>query len=168
MGAGAYFSNSLSPQVVVRVGDAGSSGVTEISDMVFSTRGPAGGAIVLEWNVRDPAGKQGVAGMWDSIIRIGGADGTNLLAENCPTSSYSASCMGAFMGLRLTKQSTAYIEVGRAPCACSAAWLTFLVAGSLDLDGGSRYRGWPSDQRILWAWVVLGESGTRMAHRHGV
>lgn len=111
MGSGSYFSNPLSPQVVVRVGDAGSSGVTEISDMLFSTRGPAGGAIVMEWNVRDPSGSKGVAGMWDSIIRIGGADGTNLLAENCPTSSYSAACMGAFLGLRLTKQSTAYIEV---------------------------------------------------------
>lgn len=110
MGAGTAFSNPASPQVVVRVGDVGSSGVTEISDILFTTRGPAGGAIVMEWNVRDPSGKKGVAGMWDTIIRVGGAKGTNLLLGNCPTSSTSPECMGAFLGLRLTRQSTAYIE----------------------------------------------------------
>lgn len=30
----------------------------------------AGGAIVVEWNVHDPAGQQGAAGMWDSHIRF--------------------------------------------------------------------------------------------------
>lgn len=30
----------------------------------------AGGAIVLEWNIHDPAGQQGAAGMWDTHIRL--------------------------------------------------------------------------------------------------
>lgn len=110
MGSGPFFSNISNPQVVVRIGDVGSSGVTEISDMVFSTRASTKGAIVIEWNVRDPADKKGVAGMWDTIIRIGGAEGTDLLAGDCPTTNYGTSCVSAFLGLHLTKQSTAYIE----------------------------------------------------------
>lgn len=37
--------------------------------MLFSTRASAGGAIVVEWNVHDPSGQQGAAGMWDTLIR---------------------------------------------------------------------------------------------------
>lgn len=79
MGTGSAFSNPSSPQVVVRVGDTGSTGIVEITDMLFTTRGPAGGAIIVEWNVHDPAGRQGVAGAWDTLIRIGG--GTSLRAD---------------------------------------------------------------------------------------
>lgn len=87
-GSGNAFTDYNNPQVVVRVGDAGSTGLVEISDMIFSTKGPgmsflprysrltinilkcrsAAGAIVVEWNIRDPAGQQGVAGAWNSHI----------------------------------------------------------------------------------------------------
>lgn len=69
MGSGSAFSNPSSPQVVVQVGAAGSTGVAEISGVLFSTRASAGGAIVVEWNVHDPSGQQGAAGMWDTLIR---------------------------------------------------------------------------------------------------
>lgn len=88
MGGGPAFEDSRNPRVVVRVGNPGDQGVMEISDMIFATRGPgellycphrlplkgwlyclAGGAIVVEWNIHDPPGRQGVAGMWDSHIR---------------------------------------------------------------------------------------------------
>jgi hypothetical protein len=49
--------------VVVKVGEESSKGVIEISDIIFSTVGPAAGAIVVEWNVRELF--QGAAGMWD-------------------------------------------------------------------------------------------------------
>ena len=45
----------------------------EITDMIFSTRGPAAGAIIIEWNVHDPANQQGAAGTWDTHIIIGGS-----------------------------------------------------------------------------------------------
>ena len=51
----------------MRVGESGSTGVLEITDMIFSTRGPAAGAIVVEWNIHSD--EQGGAGMWDSHIR---------------------------------------------------------------------------------------------------
>jgi hypothetical protein len=57
------------PQIVVQVGNAGEQGVVEISDVIFATRGPAGGAIVVEWNVREGKGTRGSVGMWDSHIR---------------------------------------------------------------------------------------------------
>ncbi|KZV89437.1 glycoside hydrolase family 55 protein [Exidia glandulosa HHB12029] len=111
MGFGSAFSNSASPQVVVKVGDAGSTGRTEITDMLFTTQGPAAGAIVVEWNVHDPSGQQGVAGAWDTIIRIGGARGTNLQNAQCPKGSNNPSaCSAAFLGLHLTRQSSAYLE----------------------------------------------------------
>ncbi|KAJ7724091.1 exo-beta-1,3-glucanase [Mycena maculata] len=109
-GKGAAFQNINSPQPVVQVGAPGSSGLVEITDIVFSTIGPAGGAIVVEWNVAQTT--QGGAGMWDSHIRLGGAAGTNLLATNCPSSGSggTTNCLAAYAGLHLTATSTAYLE----------------------------------------------------------
>ncbi|KAJ7168214.1 exo-beta-1,3-glucanase [Mycena crocata] len=109
-GRGAAFQNINSPQPVVQVGAPGSSGLVEITDIIFSTIGPAGGAIVVEWNVKQTT--QGGAGMWDSHIRLGGAAGTNLQASNCPSSGSggTTNCLAAFAGLHLTSSSTAYLE----------------------------------------------------------
>lgn len=71
MGSGDAFSDITNPQVVVQVGAEGSTGIAEISDMLFTTRASAGGAIVMEWNVHDPSGNQGAAGMWDTLFRYG-------------------------------------------------------------------------------------------------
>jgi hypothetical protein len=40
MGSGDKFSDPTNPTVMVKVGEPGSSGVLEITDMVFKTRGP--------------------------------------------------------------------------------------------------------------------------------
>jgi len=70
-GKGIAFQDQLNPQVVVRVGEKSSQyqQVTEITDVVFTTVGPAAGAIIVEWNVRQPYGVQAGAGMWDAHIR---------------------------------------------------------------------------------------------------
>ncbi|KAG6886032.1 hypothetical protein C0993_005216 [Termitomyces sp. T159_Od127] len=73
-GSGSVFQDQANPQVVVRAGDTNSQGILEISDIVFTTVGPTPGAIVLEWNVRQPSGQNGAAGMWDSHIRLGGGE----------------------------------------------------------------------------------------------
>lgn len=39
----------------------------------------APGAIVVEWNIHDPSGEQGVAGMWDTHFRYVSAQNTNLI-----------------------------------------------------------------------------------------
>ncbi|KAG6333026.1 hypothetical protein ID866_6061 [Astraeus odoratus] len=127
MGGGPKFQDEKNPKVVVQVGESCTHdlfgtvcelvnnifqpcGVLEISDIVFTTHGPAAGAIVVEWNVREPVGIQGGAGMWDSVIRIGGAAGTDLQLDECPAGSQNLNCMAAFMGLHLTQGSTAYLE----------------------------------------------------------
>ncbi|KAJ7720935.1 exo-beta-1,3-glucanase [Mycena metata] len=127
-GKGSAFQDMDHPRPVVRVGAPGSSGVVEITDIIFSTIGPAGGAIVVEWNVKQTT--QGGAGMWDSHIRLGGAAGTNLQAANCPSdgSGGTAACLAAFAALHLTSESTAYLE---------GTWV-WLADHDLDEPGGGQ------------------------------
>ncbi|KAJ4488492.1 exo-beta-1,3-glucanase [Lentinula aciculospora] len=111
-GSGTTFQDINNPKPVVQVGAANSQGVMEISDIIFSTVGPTPGAIVVEWNVKQAAGQNGGAGMWDSHIRLGGAAGTNLESSQCPSSGSggTAACYAAFLALHLTSGSTAYLE----------------------------------------------------------
>lgn len=63
-GSSNVFADMNNPQPAWRVGNPGDVGHVEMSDMVFETRGPAPGAIVIEWNL---AGDQpGNAGMSES------------------------------------------------------------------------------------------------------
>ncbi|KAF7974441.1 hypothetical protein HWV62_12174 [Athelia sp. TMB] len=82
MGSGSKFNDPTNPAVVVQAGASGSTGVLEISDIIFKTKGPAGGAIILEWNVHDPSGNQAAAGLWDSHIILGGAEHHTLYQYN--------------------------------------------------------------------------------------
>ncbi|KAJ7632166.1 exo-beta-1,3-glucanase [Roridomyces roridus] len=108
-GAGPAFEDQDNPQVVVRVGGPGAEGVAEITDMIFTTQGPAPGAIVVEWSIKETT--QGSAGAWDTHIRLGATAGTNLQLEQCPPgTNNTAGCMAAFMALHLTAESTAYLE----------------------------------------------------------
>ncbi|KAJ7084946.1 exo-beta-1,3-glucanase [Mycena epipterygia] len=127
-GKGSTFQDMNNPQPVVQVGAPGSSGVVEITDIIFSTIGPAGGAIVVEWNVKQTT--QGGAGMWDSHIRLGGAAGTNLQAADCPANGNggTTACLAAFAALHLTSESTAYLE---------GTWV-WLADHDLDEPGGGQ------------------------------
>ncbi|KAG6888038.1 hypothetical protein C0995_010954 [Termitomyces sp. Mi166 len=129
-GSGTNFQDAENPQVVVRVGEPGSQGILEITDMIFSTVGPAPGAIVVEWNVRQPAGFQGGAGTWDTHIRLGGAAGTNLEMEQCPSSGAGGvdGCHAAFLALHIKPTATAYLE---------GLW-AWLADHDLDGDGRSQ------------------------------
>ncbi|KIL63761.1 glycoside hydrolase family 55 protein [Amanita muscaria Koide BX008] len=111
-GRGSFFQNVNSPQPVVRIGAPNSQGVIEISDIIFTTIGPTPGAIVVEWNVKQPSNQNGGAGMWDSHIILGGMAGTNMQTSQCPSSGSGgiSPCMAAFLGLHLTSASTAYLE----------------------------------------------------------
>ncbi|TRM62679.1 glycoside hydrolase family 55 protein [Schizophyllum amplum] len=107
-GSGDAFKDSANPQVVVKVGNEGDVGTIEIQDIAFSTVGPAGGAIVVEWNVAEDS--QGSAGMWDCHVRLGGAKGSGLQVDNCPSGSQNDDCYSAYLALHLTAKSTAYLE----------------------------------------------------------
>lgn len=72
-GRGKKFRDQRNPQVVVRVGERESEleyeRSVEITDVVFTTVGPAAGAIVVEWNVGNVNGGEPPGGLWDSHIR---------------------------------------------------------------------------------------------------
>ncbi|KAF8654106.1 hypothetical protein AX16_003639 [Volvariella volvacea WC 439] len=127
-GSGPNFQDPENPQVMIKVGEEGDVGMVEITDMLFSTVGPSGGAIIVEWNIHEPDGQQGGAGMWDSHIRIGGAAGTNLERAQCPPDGNTANCMAAFLALHLTQSSSAYLE---------GTWV-WLADHDLDGDGLSQ------------------------------
>ncbi|EED77302.1 predicted protein, partial [Postia placenta Mad-698-R] len=108
-GQGSAFADQSNPTPMVQVGASGSSGILEITDIIFSVQGPTPGAIVVEWNVNSPT--QGGAGMWDSHIRwLPAAAGTDLESSECPSGSDSTSCFAAFLALHLTSGSNAYLE----------------------------------------------------------
>ena len=110
MASGAAFSDMNNPKVVVKVGNAGDSGIIEITDMLFTVRGSTAGAVLMEWNVKQTT--PGSAAMWDSHFRVGGAVGTNLQFANCPklSGAVKPACIAASMLLHLTTTSSAYLE----------------------------------------------------------
>jgi glucan 1,3-beta-glucosidase len=108
---GKTFSDPKTPTPVFQVGQTGDQGGVEISDIVFETKGPAGGAIMIEWNL---ASDQGKSGMWDSHVRIGGSLGTELDSINCPTTQGAnpkPECFGVFLMFHATASSKGiYLE----------------------------------------------------------
>ena len=115
MASGTAFSDQTKPAPVFQVGQAGDTGAVEISDLIFETKGAQPGAILVEWNVADPAGQQGAAGMWDVHFRVGGSAGTNLQSDLCAknpnvTAPANPACGGAFLLLHITAQASIYLE----------------------------------------------------------
>ncbi|KAI0093571.1 beta-1,3-glucanase [Irpex rosettiformis] len=106
MGGGPAFQDVKNPRVMVQCGERGSKGFLEITDVVFTTKGPAPGAIVVEWNVNSHV--QGGAGMWDTHIRLGGSAGTNL--QTNVTNSDLLSNAAAYLAMHITPQANGYFE----------------------------------------------------------
>lgn len=115
MATGPDFSNQDAPQPVWRIGTAGEVGAVEISELIFETKGPVPGAIMIEWNLAQNA--NGAAGLWDVHWRIGGSAGTELQSDTCAkspdvttSSSLIESCSGAFLLLHVTSSASIYME----------------------------------------------------------
>ncbi|KAF8312652.1 exo-beta-1,3-glucanase [Clavulina sp. PMI_390] len=108
--SGSKFADQTNPHVMAQVGESGDTAATEISDIVFTSKGGSAGAILVEWNVG--ASSQGSAGMWDTHVRVGGFKGSDIQVANCgnTTSSPFSECAGAYMSLHLTSGSSAYLE----------------------------------------------------------
>ncbi|KIW10000.1 hypothetical protein PV08_11776 [Exophiala spinifera] len=117
MATGPFWGDQMNPKPVLKVGNPGDVGTVEISDLIFETRGPCPGAIIVEWNIK--AQGPALAGMWDAHWRIGGSAGTNLQSDKCiktpsqPITSGSSvltDCIGAFLLLHVTPQADGYFE----------------------------------------------------------
>ncbi|KAJ5184442.1 Pectin lyase fold/virulence factor [Penicillium cf. griseofulvum] len=113
MAHGPKFANQDKPVPVFQVGQKGDIGSVEMTDLIITTKGPAAGAILMEWNLAGSS--QGSAGMWDVHFRIGGAAGTELQSDTCPKTPKEKTiprkeCMAAFMLLHVTKKGSVYLE----------------------------------------------------------
>jgi len=129
-GAGAYFEDMNNPKVVVQVGEKeGEVGSVQIVEMIFSTRGPTAGAIVLQWNLHEeyqgsgmfnfpqPSGESlnlidlfSSAAMWDSHVRVGGARGSDLDFDHCPKHGFDKKCICASLLMHVMPKASGYFE----------------------------------------------------------
>ncbi|KAE8311298.1 pectate lyase superfamily protein-domain-containing protein [Aspergillus transmontanensis] len=113
MAYGQKFSDEKNPIPMLQVGEVGETGSVEITDIALQTKGPAPGAILMQWNLAESS--QGAAGMWDTHFRIGGSAGTELQSDKCAktpkqTTTPNKECIAAFMLMHITEKASAYIE----------------------------------------------------------
>ncbi|KAE8385789.1 hypothetical protein ETB97_001033 [Aspergillus alliaceus] len=113
MAHGAKFADEENPIPMLQVGQVGETGSVEITDLALQTKGPAPGAILMQWNLAEDS--QGSAAMWDVHFRIGGSAGTELQSDRCAktpkeTTKPNAECIASFMLLHITEKASAYIE----------------------------------------------------------
>ncbi|KAH8901101.1 pectin lyase-like protein [Thozetella sp. PMI_491] len=108
---GSKFQDQTNPRVMLRVGNDGDTGSVEMQDIIFTTKGPTPGAVLVEWNILADA--QGSAGIWDCHARLGGATGTSLTPAECPAltdGTTKSACMTANLVMHLTTNSSGYFE----------------------------------------------------------
>ncbi len=48
---------------MLQVGNAGDEGIVELQDLLFTTKGPTAGLILMEWNIAETS--TAAAAMWD-------------------------------------------------------------------------------------------------------
>ena len=113
MAHGKKFSDEKKPVPMMQVGQEGETGSVEISDITLQTKGPAPGAILMQWNLAEK--EQGSAAMWDTHFRVGGSAGTGLQSDTCSktpkeTTEPNPDCIGAFLLFHLTEKASAYLE----------------------------------------------------------
>ncbi|KAJ5624893.1 Exo-1-3-beta-D-glucanase [Penicillium lagena] len=156
MASGSNFQDEQNPVPALQIGQSGDVGSVEMSDLIITTKGPAPGAILVEWNVA--ASSQGSAGMWDVHVRVGGAAGTELQSSNCPKTPHAitkpkASCIAAFLLLHITEKASAYIE---------NAWM-WTADHELDLPDHSQINVYTGrgvlieSQGPVWMWGTASE-----------
>ncbi|KAL8364554.1 hypothetical protein RB595_003710 [Gaeumannomyces hyphopodioides] len=108
--SGAYFSDAENPKVMLQVGYDSAVGDIEMQDLIFTSRGPTAGVILVEWNIR--AMNPGSAGLWDCHVRIGGATGTDLTPANCPplSSGVAPGCNAGSLMMHIAPRASGYFE----------------------------------------------------------
>ncbi|KXJ94268.1 glucan 1,3-beta-glucosidase GLUC78 precursor [Microdochium bolleyi] len=156
MATGSKFGDESKPIPMFQVGEPGDVGTVEMSDLMIETKGPAPGAILMQWNLE--GSNPGDAGLWDVHFRVGGTSGTDLQSDKCrktPTvdTKPNPECVGSFMMLHITTTASVYVE---------NCW--FWVADhELDLTDWSQiniYNGRGvliESQKPVWLWGTASE-----------
>jgi glucan 1,3-beta-glucosidase len=110
-GDGGNFMDVDVPQPLIKIGedDGSDTGVVEITDMLFTSKGALPGLVLMQWNIA--ADEQGSAGLWDSHFRLGGAAGTEMQVAQCPKgAAVQEGCIAASMMLHITSGANGYFE----------------------------------------------------------
>lgn len=111
---GGGFQNAQNPIPMLQIGNRGQTGVVQLVDFMISTVGPVPGAVLILWNMHDPANAPGSNGLWDVHYRIGGAIGTNMQPGNCPQgdggSAPASQCAGSWGLLHVSDTANLYME----------------------------------------------------------
>ncbi|KJZ74920.1 hypothetical protein HIM_05651 [Hirsutella minnesotensis 3608] len=107
------FKDQNNPKPVFQVGQRGDVGNVEMQDLIFETKGPQPGAILMEFNVAGQS--KASAGLFDVHFRVGGSAGTDLQMDRClkdPKQRHDPKpeCLGAFMLMHVTESATLYLE----------------------------------------------------------
>jgi glucan 1,3-beta-glucosidase len=126
MGNGAAFQDMNAPKVVFKIGaQSGQAGRVDLSNFIVSTKGPAAGAIVVEYNL---ASTGEPSHLWDFHTRIGGYAGSEFLVEQClkapGSDNIDPKCISAYMAVHVTPASSGlYME---------NTWIWFVLRGMQD------------------------------------
>ena len=115
MAQGSFFGDQNDLRPVWQVGEPGQTGSVEMSELVFETKGPAPGAILLQWNLQSAA--PGDNAMWDVHTRVGGTAGSELQSDTCLKTPEvdtvpDPECFGVGMLLHISETGSVYIENG--------------------------------------------------------
>ncbi|KAH6845143.1 pectate lyase superfamily protein-domain-containing protein [Chaetomium sp. MPI-CAGE-AT-0009] len=105
-GSGAHFTDPANPQPILRLGQPGDRGVSQLTDLLITVSTPLPGAILTQINTAGP--NPGDVGIWNSVFRVGGSADT-LVSTSCGARDPST-CRAAHTLLHLTATSSAYIE----------------------------------------------------------
>ena len=113
MGNGEVFGDMQNPTPVFKVGaESGAKGRVEFSEFIVSTKGPAAGAVLVEYNF---AASDEPSGFWDFHTRVGGFAGSDFQIAQCKkvvgSPNIDEKCISAYMAVHATKQSSGlYME----------------------------------------------------------
>jgi glucan 1,3-beta-glucosidase len=111
---GEAFQNPDKPTPMLKVGHKGEVGVAHFTGFMITTRGPQPGAILVEWNMRNPEHDNAACGVWDFHFRIGGGITTAMHPENCPRGTGidapASECFGAWALMHVTRTGNLYME----------------------------------------------------------
>lgn len=108
-GTSPVWQDQFNPVPAIRVGQPGDVGTALLVELIFETRGPAPGAIMMEWNL---AGVTPIdTGMWEVYWRMGGTAGTLQQSDMCtkkPNVAHGANstCIASFLLLHLTSSAS--------------------------------------------------------------
>jgi hypothetical protein len=118
-GYGPFFADGSSPKPIVKIGEVNSTGTAVLQDLRFTVGQALPGAILLQINMAGAS--PGDVAVFNSLITIGGTRDTEIdcysessspspPASSFPGSSSQPNCVGAYIGLHLSKSSSAYVE----------------------------------------------------------